>query len=62
MPAYEIMKTASGKAGRCGMHQFIISALPFRPGSEIRSDVLGGIFVVSLFVGMLALMRLLLAD
>ncbi|MGD0208523.1 MAG: hypothetical protein ABSC89_13055 [Verrucomicrobiota bacterium] len=56
------MKSVFGKADRSGFHYFVTPVLPMNRTSEAGFDFLGGVIVVSLSVGVMLLMRLLLAH
>jgi len=57
------IKTVFGKVSRSRFYYLLIWHLPVRNACEreTRSDALGGLMVVALLVGIVALMRLLLA-
>jgi hypothetical protein len=56
------MKAVFGKADRSSFHYFVTSLLPMNHTPEAGFDFLGGVIVVSLSVGVVLLMRLLLAH
>ena len=56
------MKVVFGRADRSGFHYFLTSVFPMNHTTEARFDFLGGVMVVSLSVGVMLLMRLLLAH
>jgi hypothetical protein len=62
MSKHEIQKAIFGGASRSGFHHFLTSAFPMNRTSEARFDFLGGVMVTSLSMGMVLLMRLLLAH
>ena len=57
-----MMKTVFDKLNRSGFHRFIKPALPFERMADTGYDLLGGLTLVSLSVGLVVLMRLLLAN
>jgi hypothetical protein len=56
------MNAVFGKADRSRFHYFVTPVLPTNRTSEAGFDFLGGVMVVSLSVGVVLLMRLLLAH
>ena len=62
MCAHEIMKTSFAKETRSVLHRLVTAALPFVPEPDARSEILGGVMVVSLATTMVVLMRFLLAN
>ena len=56
------MKVVFGKADRSRFHYFVTPALPMNRTPEAGFDFLGGVIVVSLSMGVVLLMRLLLAH
>jgi hypothetical protein len=56
------MKAVFGKADRSGFHYFVTPGLPMNRTPEAGFDFLGGVIVASLSVGVVLLMRLLLAN
>jgi hypothetical protein len=62
MSARNMTKAVCGKISRSGFHQFTQPARPPRRVSETGFDVLGGLMVVSLSAGIMALMRFVLAN
>lgn len=55
------MKAVFGKADRSGFHYLVTPVRLMNRTSEAGFDLLGGVMVVSLSVGVVFLMRLLLA-
>jgi hypothetical protein len=62
MAKHEMVKAVFGRASRSGFHHFLTSVLFMNRTPEARFDFLGGAMVVSLSMGMVLLMRLLLAH
>ena len=62
MSKYEMVKAVFGKPKRSGFHYFVTPVLPMDRTSEAGFDFLGGVIVVGLSVGVVLLMRLLLAH
>jgi hypothetical protein len=62
MSKHEMVKSVFGRASRSGFHHFLTSVFPMHRTPEAGFDVLGGVIVVSLSVGVVLLMRLLLAN
>jgi hypothetical protein len=62
MFTHKLMKAVFGKADRSGFHYFVTPAPPMNCTPEAGFDFLGGVIVVSLSVGVVLLMRLLLAH
>jgi len=62
MAAPKPLKRKPGKTGRSGFHHLIIPALPFQPAPRAGADFIGGVAVLSLWVFMLYVTRLLLAT
>lgn len=62
MKISQAMKISPGKSSRSCLHHRIITPLPFKTEPEPRFDILGVATVVSLTVGVMLLMRLLLAH
>jgi hypothetical protein len=62
MSTHKLMKAVFGKADRSRFHYFVIPVLPINRTPEAGFDFLGGVIVVSLSVGVVLLMRLLLAH
>ena len=62
MSKHEMVKAVFGKPNRSGFHYFVTPVLPMNRKSEAGFDFLGGVIVVSLSVGVMLLMRLLLAH
>jgi hypothetical protein len=62
MSTREMTKAVFGKASRSGFHYFVTPVFPLNRTSEAGFDFLGGVIVVSLSVGVVFLMRLLLAH
>jgi hypothetical protein len=56
------MKAVFGKANRSGFYYFATPVLPVNRIPEAGFEFLGGVIVVSLSVGVVLLMRLLLAH
>jgi hypothetical protein len=58
------LKTVFGKVNRSGFQYFTTPALPRKraPETETGYDMLGGLTVVILSAGMVALMRVMLAN
>ena len=61
MSAQKLMKAIFGKANRSGFHYFVTPVFLMHRQSEAGFDVLGGLIVVSLSLGVVFLMRLILA-
>ena len=62
MSTHEMVKSVFGKAGRSGFHYYLTSVFPMHRAPEAGFDVLGGVIVVSVSVGVVFLMRLLLVH
>ena len=62
MSAHKLMKAVFGKANRSGFYYFATPVLPVNRIPEAGFEFLGGVIVVSLSVGVVLLMRLLLAH
>ena len=62
MSKREMVKAVFGKADRSGFHYFLTSVLFMNHTPAARFDFLGGVMVVSLSMGVVILMRLLLAH
>jgi hypothetical protein len=62
MFTHKFMKAVFGKADRSGFHYFVTPVLPMNRTPEAGFDFLGGVMVVSLSMGVVLLMRLLLAH
>jgi len=62
MSTHKLMNAVFGKADRSRFHYFVTPVLPTNRTSEAGFDFLGGVMVVSLSVGVVLLMRLLLAH
>jgi hypothetical protein len=61
MSKHEMVKNVSGRTSRSGFHHFLTPAFPRNHAPAARFDFPGGVMAVSLFVGVVFLMRLLLA-
>jgi hypothetical protein len=61
MSKHDLVKKVSGRASRSGFHHLLTSVFPMNHTPEARFDFPGGVMVVSLSVGVVFLMRLLLA-
>jgi hypothetical protein len=61
MSKHDLVKKVPGRANRSGFNQFLTPAFPRNHKPAARFDFPGGVMVVSLFVGVVFLMRLLLA-
>ncbi len=57
-----MLKTVAAKTSHSVLHNLMTLALPFKSAPDNRSDVFGGVTVVSLSAGLLVLMRFLLAN
>ena len=55
-------EAAAAKTSHSVLHNLMTQTLPFKSAPDNRSDVLGGVTVVSLSAGLLVLMRFLLAN
>jgi hypothetical protein len=62
MSTHKLMKAIFGKADRSGFHYFVTPGLPMNRTPEAGFDFLGGVIVASLSLGVVLLMRLLLAN
>jgi hypothetical protein len=62
MSKHEMVKAVFGKPKRSGFHLFLTSVFPMNRTSEAGFDVLGSVIVVSSLMGMMFMMRLLLAH
>ena len=62
MVVHKQLKPLLGKTCRSGFYPLISPAFHFRPEPTTGSDVMGSVAVLSLWAGMLMLMRLLLAT
>jgi hypothetical protein len=62
MSTHKLMKAVFGNADRSRFHYFVTPVLPINRTPEAGFDFLGGVIVVSLSVGVVLLMRLLLAH
>jgi hypothetical protein len=62
MAKHEMVKLVLGRTGRSGFHHFLTSVFPMNHAPEAGFDFLGGVIVVGLSVGVVLLMRLLLAH
>lgn len=62
MPLPEIFKTVAAKTSHSVLHNLMTLALPFKSAPDYRADIFGGVMVVGLSVGLLALMRFLVAN
>jgi len=62
MSKHEMVKAVFGKTNRSGFHHFLTSVSPMNRRLEAGFDVLGSVIVVSLSMGMVLLMRFLLAH
>ena len=58
----EPLKTMATKTSHSVLNNLMTLALPFKSAPDNRSDVFGGVTVVSLSAGLLVLMRFLLAN
>jgi hypothetical protein len=61
MSKHEMATAISGRAGRSGFHYLLIPALFMNRTPKAGCDVLGSVIVVSLSLGVVLLMRLVLA-
>jgi hypothetical protein len=62
MSKHEMVKAVFGKPNRSGFHLFLTSVFPTNRTSEAGFDVLGSVIVVGSSLGVVFLMRLLLAH
>ena len=62
MSVHPTWKTVAGETGHRVLHNLMTLTLPFQSAPDNRSEVLGGVTVVGLSAGLLAVMRLLLAN
>jgi hypothetical protein len=62
MSKHEMVKAVIGRASRNGFYYFVTPVPPLNRTPEAGFDFLGGIIVVSLSVGVVLLMRLVLAN
>ena len=62
MLKHEMVKAVFSKTGRSGFHYFLTSLLFVNRTTEAMFDFLGGAMVVSMLMGMVFLMRFLLAH
>ena len=62
MSTHEMTKAVFGKADRSDFYHFVTPVLPRNRAPETGFDVLGGVMVISLSVGVVLLMRLLLMN
>ena len=62
MPIDQITKAYAGKVTRSEWHHFIGMALPFQRTSALRQEAAGGVTVVGLILGVLVVMRFLVAN
>ena len=62
MSKQEMVKAVFGRSNRSGFHHFLTSAFPMNHVRTARFDFLGGVMVASMSMGMVFLMRLLLAH
>jgi hypothetical protein len=61
MLRHKIRKTLFGKVGRSGFHWLLTPVLPRKRGPETKHDALGGLIVIGLSIGLILLMRFILA-
>jgi hypothetical protein len=57
-----MVEAVFGKTNRSGFHHFLASAFPMNHAPTAKFDFWGGVMVASLSMGMLFMMRLLLAH
>jgi hypothetical protein len=62
MLTHEMITTALGKIRRSGFHHFLTSVFNVKRTTEAERDALGGAMVVIVSVGVVLLMRLILAN
>jgi hypothetical protein len=62
MSKHEMVKAVFGRPSRSGFHHFLTSVFPMYRTSEAGFDVLGSVIVVSASLGVVFMMRLLLAH
>ena len=62
MSKQEMVKAVFGRPNRSGFHHFLTSVFPMNRTPEAGFDVLGSVIVVSSLMGMMFMMRLLLAH
>jgi hypothetical protein len=62
MSKYKILKAVFGKPNRSGFHYFLTSVFHTNHTSVARFDFLGGVMVVSLLMGVVFMMRFLVAH
>ena len=62
MPVDQITKAYAGKVTRSEWHHFFSVTLPFQRAAEIRLEAAGGVTVVGLILGVLVVMRFLVAN
>jgi hypothetical protein len=62
MSKHEMVKAVFGRSNRSGFHHILTSVFPMNRRLEAGFDVLGSVIVVSLSMGMVFMMRLLLAH
>jgi len=62
IPDDDMFDTDTGKIPRSEWHHFISMALPFQRASAIRQEAVGGLTVVGLILGVLIVMRFLVAT
>jgi hypothetical protein len=62
MSKHDAVKLVSVRASRSSFHHLLTAVFPMNHSLEPRSDFLGGVTVVSLSMGMVFMMRILLAH
>jgi hypothetical protein len=62
MLTHEMITTALGKIRRSGFHRFLTSVLNVKRRTEAERDALGGVMVVIVSVGVVLIIRLILAN
>jgi hypothetical protein len=62
MSTREMTQAVFGEASRSDFYHFVTPVLPRNRAPEVGFDILGGVIVVSLSMGVVFLMRLILAN